>query len=433
MMNELITIHTRFQHRRATAARWAEVNPILREGELGIELDTRRMKFGDGVTRWNSLEYCSKEILPASATELGGIKAEGKTDGYSVEVRIDPNTHKLYVPDYPQIPKLGAVATSNDYNDLNNKPDIPAPYSLPAASETVLGGIKAASKTVEYTVEVKKDPATHKLYVPASTVSGESPDNGILPGLIVKISYKRQDKSTHFTNETAAIMNGDIYFRPLCSLEHFNRILPNLYIGLARCNSRSHKIIMQKPTKKQIGWHIVGNPSYKLSSQERYPQKTVFTEKFNDHPRWTWNDTVPVAVADLISEYHGEWIKFPYDLETIARRFIYMYQIQYQTPKIYTVLPIDTLQGTQVKDGFLKISTIRRRVSLDMSRTTASDFYASVNLGSCFCRSETEPPHLQRTLLGPILPQRVIIVRKYGLNKVYYLMKSPERRSRITK
>ena len=36
MMNELITIHTRFQHRRATAARWAEVNPILREGELGI-------------------------------------------------------------------------------------------------------------------------------------------------------------------------------------------------------------------------------------------------------------------------------------------------------------------------------------------------------------------------------------------------------------
>ena len=92
MMNELITIHTRFQHRRATAARWAEVNPILREGELGIELDTRRMKFGDGVTRWNSLEYCSKEILPASATELGGIKAEGKTDGYSVEVRIDPNT-----------------------------------------------------------------------------------------------------------------------------------------------------------------------------------------------------------------------------------------------------------------------------------------------------------------------------------------------------
>ena len=194
-----------------------------------------------------------------------------------------------------------------------------------------------------------------------------------------------------------------------------------------------YKIIMQKPTKKQIGWHIVGNPSYKLSSQERYPQKTVFTEKFNDHPRWTWNDTVPVAVADLISEYHGEWIKFPYDLETIARRFIYMYQIQYQTPKIYTVLPIDTLQGTQVKDGFLKISTIRRRVSLDMSRTTASDFYASVNLGLCFCRSETEPPHLQRTLLGPILPQRVIIVRKYGLNKVYYLMKSPERRSRITK
>lgn len=298
----------------------------------------------------------------------------------------------------------------------------------------ILIQVKSAAKRTVFGLKDKREKAflpfkTQLFHIQVVRYAAK----GILPGLIVKISYKRQDKSTHFTNETAAIMNGDIYFRPLCSLEHFNRILPNLYIGLARCNSRSHKIIMQKPTKKQIGWHIVGNPSYKLSSQERYPQKTVFTEKFNDHPRWTWNDTVPVAVADLISEYHGEWIKFPYDLETIARRFIYMYQIQYQTPKIYTVLPIDTLQGTQVKDGFLKISTIRRRVSLDMSRTTASDFYASVNLGLCFCRSETEPPHLQRTLLGPILPQRVIIVRKYGLNKVYYLMKSPERRSRITK
>lgn len=138
-----------------------------------------------------------------------------------------------------------------------------------------------------------------------------------------------------------------------------------------------------------------------------------------------------MTITNLISEYHGEWIKFPYDLETIARRFIYMYQVQYQTPKIYTVLPIDTLQGTQAKDGFLKISPIRRRVSLDMSRTTANDFYTSVNLGLCFYRSETKPPHLQRTLLGPILPHRVMIVRKFGFNKIYYLMKNPEHRSRI--
>lgn len=137
-----------------------------------------------------------------------------------------------------------------------------------------------------------------------------------------------------------------------------------------------------------------------------------------------------MTITNLISEYHGEWIKFPYDLEPIAQRFI-LYQIQYQTPKIYTILPIDTLQGTQVKDGFLKISPIRRRVSLDMSRTTANDFYTSVNLGLCFCRSETEPPHLQRTLLEPILPHRVMIVRKFGFNKIYYLMKNPERRSRI--
>lgn len=45
------------QLRRGTAAKWAEVNPILAEGEIGLELDTGKEKVGDGVTRWNDLPY----------------------------------------------------------------------------------------------------------------------------------------------------------------------------------------------------------------------------------------------------------------------------------------------------------------------------------------------------------------------------------------
>ena len=60
-MNQIITIHTRFQQRRGTVARWAAVNPILQEGEIGLELDTRRIKFGDGVTAWNDLEYSTQK------------------------------------------------------------------------------------------------------------------------------------------------------------------------------------------------------------------------------------------------------------------------------------------------------------------------------------------------------------------------------------
>jgi len=48
---------TRIKLRRDTKANWATVNPILANGETGIEADTRRTKIGDGVTRWNDLKY----------------------------------------------------------------------------------------------------------------------------------------------------------------------------------------------------------------------------------------------------------------------------------------------------------------------------------------------------------------------------------------
>ena len=47
----------RLQLRRDGAQQWANVNPILAQGELGIEIDTSRLKVGDGVTAWNSLKY----------------------------------------------------------------------------------------------------------------------------------------------------------------------------------------------------------------------------------------------------------------------------------------------------------------------------------------------------------------------------------------
>ena len=46
---------TRMQQRRGTAADWAAQNPVLSDGELGFERDTKVMKMGDGVTPWNDL------------------------------------------------------------------------------------------------------------------------------------------------------------------------------------------------------------------------------------------------------------------------------------------------------------------------------------------------------------------------------------------
>ena len=62
------------QHRRGTAQQWHNVNPILAEGELGVETDTLKIKMGDGVTDWNHLVYFTQGAVgPANSISIGTV------------------------------------------------------------------------------------------------------------------------------------------------------------------------------------------------------------------------------------------------------------------------------------------------------------------------------------------------------------------------
>jgi hypothetical protein len=45
------------QFRRGTAAEWTAANPVLADGELGLETNSRLYKIGDGSTEWSALAY----------------------------------------------------------------------------------------------------------------------------------------------------------------------------------------------------------------------------------------------------------------------------------------------------------------------------------------------------------------------------------------
>lgn len=45
------------QVRRDLAINWTTANPILAQGEQGLEMDTLQFKYGDGIRAWNSLPY----------------------------------------------------------------------------------------------------------------------------------------------------------------------------------------------------------------------------------------------------------------------------------------------------------------------------------------------------------------------------------------
>lgn len=53
------TIH--ILQRNDRAQYWTQKNPILMKGEMGIEIDTGRFKFGDGLQTWCELEYAADE------------------------------------------------------------------------------------------------------------------------------------------------------------------------------------------------------------------------------------------------------------------------------------------------------------------------------------------------------------------------------------
>lgn len=71
---------TSIRLRRGTAAQWTSTNPVLAAGEMGVESDTRKFKFGNGTSPWTSLAY-----------GVGSVATEGITIEW-VDVTNKPST-----------------------------------------------------------------------------------------------------------------------------------------------------------------------------------------------------------------------------------------------------------------------------------------------------------------------------------------------------
>ena len=75
------TINTRIQLRNDLAATWNSENPVLKKGEIGIEIDTRKMKVGDGTTAWRALSY-----MGADANDILAVINENRDTCTQIEL-----------------------------------------------------------------------------------------------------------------------------------------------------------------------------------------------------------------------------------------------------------------------------------------------------------------------------------------------------------
>ncbi len=81
---------TQIQLRRGLAASWVTANPVLAQGELGLETDTLKIKIGDGTSTWSVLGYYSTGEVTSvagrigavvlSASDIAGLAASATTD-----------------------------------------------------------------------------------------------------------------------------------------------------------------------------------------------------------------------------------------------------------------------------------------------------------------------------------------------------------------
>ena len=96
---------TKIIQRHDTAANWTTINPILASGEMGVETDTNKFKFGDGVTAWASLAYAAGEGGSGSGTTLTS------TDGTTTYNKLALGDKLVVIP--PDIPWTNPQMTSN--------------------------------------------------------------------------------------------------------------------------------------------------------------------------------------------------------------------------------------------------------------------------------------------------------------------------------
>ena len=219
------SVKVTLQIRNDTSTDWTARNPVLGEGEYGLENNTFLIKIGDGVTDWQHLPYLNKlngdyfkrmtdgslTFSDSFAQEINNIIINAGGDAHIVinddpEIGTDPVGYSFlqrYVTEAIQsaghltrsivqeLPSSDISETTiymvrnsadtgyDEYMYINNNWDIIGTtgeysgYILPVATTSALGGVKAVSDPTSDYLNVTQEGfmtlnkvSTSKLYVP---------------------------------------------------------------------------------------------------------------------------------------------------------------------------------------------------------------------------------------------------------------------------
>jgi hypothetical protein len=123
----------RILFRRGLQSEWQAANPILAEGELGLELDTTLYKIGNGIDSWNSLGYGGANVL-GTPTYISSDEDNILTVGNDLKLYVPlKNSWSFYTLHWDSNPQFIANITngtvySYTYNSVTRYRFVPTTY-----------------------------------------------------------------------------------------------------------------------------------------------------------------------------------------------------------------------------------------------------------------------------------------------------------------
>lgn len=139
------TVNTKILLRNDTAANWSTNNPTLGKGQIGVEIDTKKFKFGDGSTPWNSLGYgAGADIALATASNNGLLSSSDFSKLAGIESGADQNVIEVVKVNNsaltPDANKAVNITVPTKTSDITNDSGFITTSDIPegaAASTTV--------------------------------------------------------------------------------------------------------------------------------------------------------------------------------------------------------------------------------------------------------------------------------------------------------
>jgi hypothetical protein len=103
-----------WKQRRGTAAALAAANETPAEGQIVFEIDTNRLKVGNGATAYNSLQYIGTIVGISSVTGLqAALDGKQAAGSYALQSSLDGKAALSHTHTVSAITDAGTAATFN--------------------------------------------------------------------------------------------------------------------------------------------------------------------------------------------------------------------------------------------------------------------------------------------------------------------------------